>query len=101
MDNIEELYVIEDKKEEEPIIKNPRNKILSKYQFGDDVEVYGLDECLEYFSYGKITKVLDNFMYAIDGMSEPIKSSIIGKRSRLIRTFHESNLRKIEVRNEK
>lgn len=67
--------------------------LYSKYKEGDTVEVHGLHECINYMMYGKVYKVLENFTYAIHGMSYPINKSIIGHSGRLCRTFHESNLR--------
>ena len=71
----------------------------NKFQVGDDVEVHGLPECREYFSYGKVTKVLDGYMYSIDGICSPVKKGLIGKNTKIVRTFHESNLRKVTVLN--
>jgi len=67
--------------------------LYSKYKEGDMVEVHGLPECVNYMMYGKVYKVLENFTYAIHGMSYPVNKSIIGHSGRLCRTFHESNLR--------
>lgn len=95
------LEPIKFKKERKAKVETIKEEIQlsdNKFQIGDDIEVHGLPECKEYFSYGKVSKVLDNYMYAIDGMCEPVKKGIIGHRCRLVRTFHEINLRKIEIK---
>jgi hypothetical protein len=69
-----------------------------KLIIGDNVEVVGLDECRLYAMVGKVTKLLPDFKYAVEGMCYLRNKKAIGHDGILARTFKEINLRKIELK---
>lgn len=84
-----------------PVTSIDANKPLPtdyKFAIGDDVEVHGLEECRREHIIGKVSKLLDNYTYALEGTAYPLNKHAIGRISRIIRTFKESNLRKITIR---
>lgn len=71
-----------------------------KFAIGDDVEVHGLEECRREHIIGKITKLLDGYMYALDGHAYPLNKHSINRIGKIVRTFKEVNLRKVVIRHQ-